>query len=82
MKTWGIPCIFRTKKGSLGVGSKKIGPFLVSDNFVQKKGGHLNMKVMGMYLPKDENMGHSVYDFIQKRGSLGVASKKIGPFLV
>ena len=44
--------------------------------------GHLNMKVMGMCLPENKNRGHPVYDFVEKRGSLGVGSKKIEPFLV
>ena len=34
------------------------------------------MKVTGMCLPVNENRGHSVKDFVQKRKSLGVGSKK------
>ena len=45
-------------------------------------GGHSNMKVMGMRLLENKNRGQSVQDFEEKRGSLGVGFKTIGPFLV
>ena len=43
-------------------------------------GGHSNMKVTYKCLPENENRGHSVYDFVEKRGSFGVGTKKNGGF--
>ena len=42
--------------------------------------GYSNMKVTGMCLPANENRGCSVKDFVDKRGSLDVGSKKGGLF--
>ena len=39
------------------------------------------MKVTYKCLPENENRGHSVYDFIEKRGSFGVGTKKWALFL-
>ena len=44
-------------------------------------GGHSSFKVTGMCLAENENRGYSVKDFLEKRGSLGVGSPQIGPFI-